>query len=633
MSESRSLFAHRHALAAAILVAMGLFFWTQRDNFGPALQLVLPDTDDAMRLVQVRDWLAGQPFADTRQYRFLPSAGAEMHWSRLIDLPLAGLISGLRPLLGQTSAEIAAILLWPCLVFFGFLLLLGGTMCRLFGTPAACLAVLCAALHPTLSGLSSFGRIDHHNVQFVLVFAVFVSLRMQRSNPVAGKGCTYGWIASPSLVMAEKGLFPALPAVFSLAIGLETLPFVALYGGALALVWGVTGDRRELYRATGFALTLCSVSLLLVLVQGGGFAALLAHNCDALSLPLLVLLALAAATMGSLVLIPSGHGMTTRLASLALAGAAIAGLWTLLFPACLSGPYGALPDSVRRNWLAHVLEAMPLFGALRAWPEATVSTFGPILVASAWLGWRSVTLENFQEKWTPVRVNKLRQNKNLERRSDSIRSKNALNAERRLFLLVLALTGTFGLALAFFQVRSSYIASLVVPVAVGLLLADLLEAKGRLRQMRIASVAGLTFAIIWALPVRAVSALRNQPEAVMPRPMAGVSVSDLARLNTLPPGLVLAPIDLGPALLLHSHHSIVSAPYHRNIRGLVAAIEGLDGSRDGLAQVLAREKPDYIILPIAFPFPDFSDLLEPLPLGGASLIIWKVRQDRRQPGS
>ena len=49
----------------------------------------------------------------------------------------------------------------------------------------------------------------------------------------------------------------------------------------------------------------------------------------------------------------------------------------------------------------------------------------------------------------------------------------------------------------------------------------------------------------------------------------------LTPLDALPPGLVLAPMNLGPALLLHTHHSIVVAGYHRGTRGVIAAIQGL----------------------------------------------------------
>ncbi len=44
-------------------------------------------TDDAMRLVEVRDFMAGQSWFDLTQYRLDPPNGVVTHWSRLIDLP------------------------------------------------------------------------------------------------------------------------------------------------------------------------------------------------------------------------------------------------------------------------------------------------------------------------------------------------------------------------------------------------------------------------------------------------------------------------------------------------------------------------------------------------------------------
>src|SRR3954468_20799511 len=60
----------------------------------------LPDTDDNMRIMQVRALLHGQGWFDLRQYRLNPPFGSNIHWSRLVDLPIAGLILSLRPFFG-----------------------------------------------------------------------------------------------------------------------------------------------------------------------------------------------------------------------------------------------------------------------------------------------------------------------------------------------------------------------------------------------------------------------------------------------------------------------------------------------------------------------------------------------------
>src|SRR5690606_27037017 len=65
-------------------------------------KLVYPgsDNDSLMRLTQVRDLLAGQGWFDLAQYRMGLEGGFVMHWSRLVDAPIAGMILLLRPLLG-----------------------------------------------------------------------------------------------------------------------------------------------------------------------------------------------------------------------------------------------------------------------------------------------------------------------------------------------------------------------------------------------------------------------------------------------------------------------------------------------------------------------------------------------------
>jgi len=68
-----------------------------------AIQIfALGDTDDNMRMMQVRGLLHGQGWFDLQQHRL---AGSNIHWSRLVDLPIAGLILLLRPLVGGAAAE------------------------------------------------------------------------------------------------------------------------------------------------------------------------------------------------------------------------------------------------------------------------------------------------------------------------------------------------------------------------------------------------------------------------------------------------------------------------------------------------------------------------------------------------
>jgi hypothetical protein len=73
----------------------------------------LGDTDDNMRMMQVRALLAGQGWYDLRQYRMNPPYGADIHWSRLVDLPIAGLKLAFTPLFGGRIAEQIAVAAAP----------------------------------------------------------------------------------------------------------------------------------------------------------------------------------------------------------------------------------------------------------------------------------------------------------------------------------------------------------------------------------------------------------------------------------------------------------------------------------------------------------------------------------------
>src|SRR5205085_3817091 len=109
--------------------------WSQFRWFG------LGDTDDNMRIMQVRALLHGQGWYDLRQYRLNPPYGANIHWSRLVDLPIAGLILSLRPFLGGAGAERWAVAIAPMVPYLLLLFSVALTARRLLGEAAYPLAL------------------------------------------------------------------------------------------------------------------------------------------------------------------------------------------------------------------------------------------------------------------------------------------------------------------------------------------------------------------------------------------------------------------------------------------------------------------------------------------------------------
>lgn len=61
------------------------------------------DSDDAMRLTEVRDFANGQAWFDLVQHRMNTPFGASMHWSRLVDLPEFLLFALFRPFAGDQA--------------------------------------------------------------------------------------------------------------------------------------------------------------------------------------------------------------------------------------------------------------------------------------------------------------------------------------------------------------------------------------------------------------------------------------------------------------------------------------------------------------------------------------------------
>src|SRR6185312_1306762 len=125
------------------------------------------DTDDAMRLVTVRDLLAGQDWWDHLQHRLDTPFGAEIHWSHLIDAAIGGLMLLLRPLAGS-NAQTIALYAWPLLLLLALMSLCAVITFRLGGREAMLPAVVLPLLSPALIAEFSPGRIDHHSIQILL---------------------------------------------------------------------------------------------------------------------------------------------------------------------------------------------------------------------------------------------------------------------------------------------------------------------------------------------------------------------------------------------------------------------------------------------------------------------------------
>ena len=348
----------RDALTAILLALVLGAVWTWRD-WADLSALRLPDTDDVVRLQQVRDWLAGQPFADLSQHRL--AGGLPMHWSRLPDLVPAALVVVLTPLLDGQGAAVAAVIVWP-VALFAMALSLIARIARALGTDGATAAAVAAIAYPATT-LFLPGRIDHHGLQVVLLLgAVLAQLR-------AGSVRTGG----------AAGLLAAA----SLTIGLETMPLFAALG-AVALAQWIADGRGAAPRLLGMG----AGAIVALVVARAVFAT------DAWDYPACdgftgqawrAATVLAVVPVGLGLLDPSGRRHRAVVA--AVAGAVAGGIAVAVSPGCLS-PYGGVDPLLARLWLAQVGEAQGLFAA----PPATAIGYAGVMLVGLGCGvwqWRA----------------------------------------------------------------------------------------------------------------------------------------------------------------------------------------------------------------------------------------------------
>ncbi len=598
----RSPFDSPALLVALILVA--LFGLYDPRTLAPVFDgLRLPDTDDMMRLVGVRDLLAGQGWFDAVQHRMLPPAGIASHWSRLIDLPIAGLVLAFTPILGRAAAEAAAAATWPALLFLLYGALAGFGMRRLFGWRVALLVLFVAPQTAVFLNVFRFGRIDHHNAQLCAVLAIALAL------------------ADPARRM-RRGLLAGAVAGLSLAIGLETLPVIAAAGLLVLADWLRQGDRAAGLLA-GYGAGLFGASLLLFGVQTAP-SLWTVPACDALSPPWLLLAAGAAAIGGAALLAERrGMGGPARCALTALVGAGMALGFLRIAPSCLAGPFAGMDDLVRSAWLDQVDEMRTFPQFLRGEPDVALPNIMPILVAALYAAVMAV------RERTP---------------------------DRRRFFVVVAALIVPGALIALGQARGMYVAGAFVPllgaVALDRAIAGLRMPGSGLHRLALVLLAMAMLSKAWAVltaqPARLLSPAAIGAQSVPASNWRTCTApAAYAALDRLTPGLVLSSIDLGPALLLMTHHAVVAAPYHRNLVGMRAAIEASAGSEDTLRRITRQRGADYLMLctaaldraepggpePFAtdlargaVPAPDWLTPVTDLP-GGSALRVWRIRRD------
>lgn len=495
------------------------------------------DPDDAMRLVQIRDWIGGQAFWDVSQHRVNPPLGGPMHWSRIVDMPVAALILLFAPLLGATQAEILACVIVPLLLLGGLTAALFIAARRIAGPIVALLSVALLLSAPSILVQFTPLRIDHHGWQILLAAIALCGATDDRP--------------------ARGGIVAALALALWLQISSESLPYVALFGAAFALRHWIARDQAP--RFIAFALTLGGAALFLLALLRGPNAAIASH-CDALSYVYVwPLVALAIATLAAARLIGTATA-PRRLAIAMIVGGAALATFALTGGPCLSGdPFAALGPLAYKLWYLQVMEGRPIW-------EQSLSMRGVILLPPL-LGLIASLLAAYKTQG---------------------------EARLRWLLLALLLLGATGVAML--VMRALSVAHVLALPGIAWLLIALFRRIQSARTALVRVSGSVALALLTPVGLSALwTALASPPEPTAPKGADCRSATLLAPLRALPPATLFAPLDLGPDILARTGHSVVGTAHHRNAVGITTVIQGFVDRPDQARATIGRTRATYLV--------------------------------------
>src|SRR5947209_1690502 len=500
------------------------------------------DSDDAMRMVQVRDLMAGQNWFDLIVHRIDPPTGLSIHWSRVVDVPLVALISALRLFASPETAERLARIIFPLALQAGLYAGLAWCGGLLIGARGRVLAIALGFLSGVMFGQFQPGRIDHHAPQIVLLVLIIAATLAALDRPHARLAALTGVLTAASL-----------------AISIENLPFLAVLYAALAIAFVIYGEGLRtmlLWLAGGLA-----AGLPVFFVATVPPWRYLAGGCDAFSAAHMVGGLTGAALLTILALgLPLWRTLYRRAIAVSTAGIIILATLALTYPACFHDPLAGVDPFVREIWLSQVREAMPLMRIVETRPELL-----PIIVLPVVLGFIAALYAIYRTR--------------------------AMTRTR--WIIWAALLGV-GLLTAFWQIRvfSSAAPLAALPSAYVVLALTDRFARGGTAMTRALTTAGfclpfsaMTYAI--ALPYNDASSART---------LACLSPEALAPLATLPAGLVLAPIDSGSHILSDTPHSVIAAPYHRNSPGNRRGLDAFLAPPDRAEEIVRDSGVRYVML-------------------------------------
>jgi hypothetical protein len=508
----------------------------------PLVGTDLTGPDDIMRMLQVHDLLSGQSWFDVTQYRVDPPHGAAMHWSRLVDLPIAALALFFDVVLPRFQAELAAAAVVPLLWLLPALFALRAIAVTLKLPPAVVISsLLIFPLLPMLPGNFASMTVDHQTAQIVaaVVCAPLVVRARSSAAAILCGLCAAAWIV----------------------VSLEGLPLVAL----LAALYGVRYWLRRDRSLSWFlgALTLGTTALSLATRPLTEFAE---SYCDIVLPGHVGAFAAAAVVAALLPLAPKQDRAKARLLGLAALPAVSLPIALSTLGRCALHPMGDLDPLVAKYWYEQVIEGRPVWDQVPS--IAVLLLWGGPLVAAGW--------------WSALR-------------------RGWIERDQRLDWALLALFALGAWIYSLAVMREGLMAEMLAIPFVAVLLADLMP-RARAISAAVPRV-GATLGVLALVSPSVASALLKPADRVaithsVPaetrQQVEGGAKCDFARLAELPKGVVLTTVNPGPTIVWQTPHSLAAAGYHRNQGPMLAMIKAFTSDPPTAEGFVRSTAADYV---------------------------------------
>ncbi len=506
--------------------------------------------DDTMRWVSVVDLQSGQGWFDPYQHRLGPGNGTLMHWSRLVDAPIAAIYWLSALILPPELALNLTAFLWPSLLAGLTLWVFAVTGGALGGRAGAVSALAMGALAILNSGKFDHFSFDHHGLQVLLFLTAVMLFILRKQKSYAG------WALGACLAL-------------SVSIGAEALAQIALIGLFVAADWIIVGEpsrRRTMTFSAAILLT-----LLLTALSTASRESFLFPGCDAFTLSVVLPASLSAVGLLGSAYLLSNSVVWARILCFLAVGTVVVFVAYVYAPHCLANPIDEMSTDVQEYWLSQITEAQNVTLVIQRHAGETLALLG-IAVFSIFAAVVFIRASEFKIEY---------------------------------LLLLCLMTVSFLLFLYQSRMMTFLTMSLVaVQAQVLRVLYQMYKIEGQklfgvLMIVFVAFMSPKTGGRIenWysALAAREDQSARDEPGEILGVVSCNAEHS-FKKIRDLPPGLVIVGFDYASYILRYTPHSVLAGNYHRNEAGLLAQIDLFRSEVSAIEARLAELGVDYLLI-------------------------------------